>query len=221
MRQAPRMGAVHFLRHPAVQTELRLTERQKLQIEELLPGPPGQDPGIGRPGARRGGPGMGPGGGPGPFDIDGALREILGEAQYRRWTQIELQLSGPQAFARPEIGDQLQLTDRQRQQIIQILRDNRPDFAPGGPGAGQGPGGRGPVGPGGRGQGPGGPGVGRGQGQAGPGGGMGGPTMGPNFDPQRRERVMQQIMGVLNPQQQRQYRQMLGAPFQLPPPNGI
>lgn len=214
MRPGVRMGSYHLLRHPAVQVELRLTEQQKQLIEEVLPGPPGQGPGTGRPG-------RGPAARPGGVDIDNALREILGEAQYRRWWQIELQLSGPQAFLRPELADQLQLTLQQRQQIMQIIRDNRPDFAPGGPGAGLGQGGRGPSGPGGRGQGLGGPGVGRGQGHSGLGGGMGAPTLGPNFDPQHRERVMQQIMGALIQAQQRQYRQLLGAPFRLSPPLAV
>lgn len=44
------------------------------------------------------------------------------------------------------------------------------------------------------------------------------PATCPAQNPQRRERAMQQIMAALTPQQQLRYRQMLGAPFQLPPP---
>jgi hypothetical protein len=72
--------------------------------------------------------------------MDESIQKILDKAQYKRFKQIELQVSGPMGIARPEIVEALGLTETQMDKIEKVLEANRPQGGPGGPGQG-GPGG--------------------------------------------------------------------------------
>jgi hypothetical protein len=80
--------------------------------------------------------------------LDESIQKILDKAQYKRFKQIELQVSGPMGIARPDIVEALGLTETQMDKIEKVLEANRPQGGPGGPGQG-GPGQGGPGGPGG------------------------------------------------------------------------
>ena len=55
-----------------------------------------------------------------------AIKKILSASQFKRYHQIDLQVSGPRVFTRPEVSEVLGLTDDQRDQIEQIMESNRP-----------------------------------------------------------------------------------------------
>ena len=116
-------------------------------------------------------------------ELNAKIKEILSAPQYDRYQQLLLQQQGVTAVLRPDISEQLKISDNQREKIFNILMENRPQLGgPGGPGgAGRGGAGRGGVGnAGGQGRGGGagvggGAGRGDGQGRQGRGGGIGGP----------------------------------------------
>lgn len=169
-----RMGLSRLLCLEPVRAELRLNAQQRRQIQAQLHGANGECPGVGN-----GGICPSPGRTHAGADLNAVLRRILDRTQLRRWSELELQVSGPHAFARPDVAGQLKLTTRQRQQIRQTLQQHFPD---------------------------------------GSAGCTGDPATCPCQNPQRPERAMQQIMACLTQHQQARYRQMLGAPFELPPP---
>ena len=104
----------------------------------------------------------------------------------------------------PEVGDALNLSEKQHDQIEEIMQNGRPPQ--GGQGGGQG-------GPGG-GQG--------GPGQGGPGGQQGGRGQGgPGGDMAKfADDLMKKIMSVLNENQKSKFKEMTGAPFKLERPQG-
>lgn len=112
------MGGPQMLQLPAVQTELKLTETQKTQIQQLLEA---NRPQMG--GGQRGGGGQG-------FDpeamrqqrerMEAEIKKILNEEQYARYQQLSLQQQGPSALARPEIAKEVGLSEAQQNQIRQI-----------------------------------------------------------------------------------------------------
>ncbi|RYG35527.1 hypothetical protein EON81_12490 [bacterium] len=147
------MGGPGLLMVPEVQTELKLTEAQIEKIKALRPergrggpggGPGGPGGGPGGPGGGdqggpggpppRGGPG-GPGrggpGGPGGKENDVKIKAILSSAQFTRFKQIELWVAGPMAILRPDVAEQLGVTEEQRDSIREVMESNRPQ--PGSP----------------------------------------------------------------------------------------
>jgi Spy/CpxP family protein refolding chaperone len=112
------MLMVGLLRSPQVQQELKLTDQQKQQLEQLgeqwrekMQGlrdlPPEE--------RRQKVEGM-------RAEVEKQLATILNEQQMKRLKQIALQVEGYAALERPEIADQVGLTKEQRQKIRDILR---------------------------------------------------------------------------------------------------
>jgi hypothetical protein len=134
--------------------------------------------------------------------MEEAIKNILTPGQYKRYREINLQVEGPRAFMRPELGDALNLSEDQRDQIREIMESNRPPQ--GGPG--------GPP--------PGGPGQGGQQGGGQQGGGQRGPG-GPGGDPGKfADALMDKIKAVLTEAQKAKYKEMTGAAFKLERPQG-
>jgi len=112
------MLMVGLLRSPQVQQELKLTDQQKQQLEQLgeqwrekmrgLRDLPPEE-------RRQKGEGM-------RAEVEKQLATILNEQQMKRLKQIALQVEGYAALERPEIADQVGLTKEQRQKIRDILR---------------------------------------------------------------------------------------------------
>lgn len=219
------------------------------------PGGPGMEGGPGMPpppmgGGEEGGPGMppppndsfgGPEGGPrmgrpeGPgnaariAEAEKKLKGILNDKQFTRYREISLQMAGPDAVMRPDIAQQLGLSEDQKTKIQAILEKNRPKDGPmGGPLDGpRGAGGNRPPRPQGdendrppmppQGEGLGGPGGPEGFGGPGGPGRPGGPG-GPN--PEERKKLETQILAVLTDAQKSQWKTMLGKPFEPRRPEG-
>jgi hypothetical protein len=225
-------GGPAILFRTDVQKELKLTQEQIEKLREVVPGPggPGGRGGFGGPdGPQRGQGGQGgvqggqggqqrrQGGPPeggrrmgqNPEEmqkVDAAVKGVLNDSQYKRFHELDLQLSGPMAVLRPDVSEKLKITDEQRQQIMQAMRPQ------GGPGFG------GPPQGGQRGQG----------GQGGVQGGQqrrqGGPPQG--MDPaqmeQHRKEQQEKVLALLTDAQRQQWTQMLGKKFEFekmgPPP---
>ena len=112
------MLMVGLLRSPQVQQELKLTDQQRQQLEQLgeqwrekmrgLRDLPPEE-------RRQKGEGM-------RAEVEKQLATILNEQQMKRLKQIALQVEGYAALERPEIADQVGLTKEQRQKIRDILR---------------------------------------------------------------------------------------------------
>jgi Spy/CpxP family protein refolding chaperone len=112
------MLMVGLLRSPQVQQELKLTDQQKQQLEQLgeqwrekmrgLRDLPPEERRQKVQGMRA--------------ELEKQLSQILNEQQMKRLKQIALQVEGYAALERPEIADQVGLTKEQRQKIRDILR---------------------------------------------------------------------------------------------------
>lgn len=114
-----------LLVNPQVQTELKLTEEQRRQIQDIVarareemrpqqgqrPGAGGQRPGQGGMGANM------------ERYTEEAMR-ILQPNQRERFEQIQLRVQGVRALGREDIAQKVGLTQEQRQQIRDILREN-------------------------------------------------------------------------------------------------
>jgi hypothetical protein len=209
MQRGPQMPPPNtravILMMPSVQAELQLSQTQVEQLRAVIHRPP--------PGGPAGGPSGGPGGGPpqggqrgqggppqggppgGPDQrqreqaIDGQVRQILSQAQYRRYEQLSLQHAGPVAIGSPEIAEKVGVSGEQLEQIRQIARAAMPPP----PGPGQGPG--------------------RGASQQ----GQGGPPPNPEEMRRRmheaREKAGREILAVLTPAQREKWNSLLGAQF--------
>jgi hypothetical protein len=140
------------------------------------------------------------------------IREILSEAQYKRYRELTLQQMGPQALSDKKVADEVGLSEEQVERIRDIMRNNRPQGGPG----------QGGFGGGGQGQ--------RGQGGQGGQGGFGGGGQGQRgqFDPQQmeqmrqqmqaqREKVAKEILAVLTSAQRAKWDAMLGKKFDFKP----
>jgi hypothetical protein len=89
----------------------------------------GQGGQRGQGGGQGGGQGLGPRGQGGPgmgSPLDGPLKEIMGEAQFNRFSQLRLQFEGAVAVGRPDISQKLGITEDQQARIRQIMEQNRP-----------------------------------------------------------------------------------------------
>jgi Spy/CpxP family protein refolding chaperone len=112
------MLMVGLLRSPQVQQELKLTDQQRQQLEQLgeqwrekmrgLRDLPPEERRQKVEGMRA--------------EVEKQLATILNEQQMKRLKQIALQVEGYAALERPEIADQVGLTKEQRQKIRDILR---------------------------------------------------------------------------------------------------
>jgi Spy/CpxP family protein refolding chaperone len=112
------MLMVGLLRSPQVQQELKLTDQQKQQLEQLgeqwrekmrgLRDLPPEERRQKVQGMRA--------------EVEKPISQILNEQQMKRLKQIALQVEGYAALERPEIADQVGLTKEQRQKIRDILR---------------------------------------------------------------------------------------------------
>lgn len=58
------------------------------------------------------------------------IREILTESQYKRYQEIGLQQQGAVALMRPEIGQKVNLSQDQREQIREIMENHRGAMRP-------------------------------------------------------------------------------------------
>lgn len=218
---APRVeGGPAILIRPDVQKELKLTDGQVKMILEIVPAGPGRPGGPGGPpqGQRRqggdqggqqgrggfqGGPPQGGPGGPGFEEmqrIDAEIKDVLNESQYKRYHELDLQLSGVRAILRPDIAEKLKVTDEQRQQIMEALRpQDAPRVRQGGQQGGGQQGGQ----------------LRRGEGR---------PPQG--FDPEQMEKMRKEqeakVMALLTDAQRKQWTAMLGKKFEFermgPPP---
>ncbi|MDX1967769.1 MAG: hypothetical protein SFV23_11405 [Planctomycetaceae bacterium] len=137
-----------------------------------------------------------------------AIKVVLDEKQFARYSELKLQRQGTMALLRPEVAKALDLNPDQQEKLIEIRDANRP------PGFG-GLGGRGPGGPGGEGGRP--P---RGEGAA-----PGGEGARPDFQAmmaemqKRREKAEADAIAVLTPEQKTKWEQMLGKKFDFQAPN--
>lgn len=112
------MLMVGLLRNPQVQQELKLTDQQKQQLEQLgeqwrekmrgLRDLPPEERRQKVQGMRA--------------EVEKQLSQILNEQQMKRLKQIALQVEGYAALERPEVAEQVGLTKEQRQKIRDILR---------------------------------------------------------------------------------------------------
>jgi len=138
-------GGPAILFRTDVQKELKLTQEQIEKLREVVPGPggPGGRGGFGGPPRGQGAQGGVQGGqggqqrrqggppeggrrmGQNPEEmqkVDAAVKGVLNDSQYKRFHELDLQLSGPMAVLRPDVSEKLKITDEQRQQIMQAMR---------------------------------------------------------------------------------------------------
>lgn len=110
-------GGPMIVLHPDVVKELKLTEAQVNALRALFEanrpdGPP-------KEGA--------------PDKLMDGIKQILSEAQFVRFRQIELQAMGPMGVIRPDVAQALNLTEAQVDAIKEILDNNRPERGGGSP----------------------------------------------------------------------------------------
>ena len=161
----------HLIFAPPIVAELRLSEAQVQQLHQILPDRgPGGHPGPGGTGI--------------PRNWDEEIKKVLNQHQYRRWRQVELQITAPRVFTRPDVAERLGITEEQREQMHQIMMNNRPPQPP-------------PHGD--------------------------GPPSQQEIEAmhrrmmEHREKIMQQVFGVLTAQQKRTWTEMIGEPFKFDP----
>ncbi len=112
------MGGPQMLSLPAVQTELKLIDSQKIQIQALLEANRSQ---MGGRGGAGGGQAFDPEAARAQREkLEAEIKRVLNEEQYTRYQQLVLQQQGPSALARPEIAEKVGLSEAQIQQIRQI-----------------------------------------------------------------------------------------------------
>ena len=118
------MGGPMLLMNPAVQKELKLTDDQIAKVRDLMPRRP------------RGGEQGGPEGQnaprqrPNPQEMDKKIQDILDAGQYRRLSEIRLQMQGPFALMRPEIAEKLGLSDDQKGALRDLFQQERQNPPP-------------------------------------------------------------------------------------------
>lgn len=143
-------GGPGILMRPDVVKELKLTDSQATKIESLLESmrPQGRG-GFGGGGGGGGGGRGGGGGGRGGFgrggdpeqaaETDKKLKEILNDAQYKRFHELSLQQAGGFALNQPRVAEQLELTSSQKSKLEDLRTDmdeERRDMFSGGGGGG-------------------------------------------------------------------------------------
>ncbi len=205
-------GGLLILHMKTVQKELNITAAQDKAIDELTlkqgrRGGPGGQGGPGGPGGppptegEQGGRGQGQRRDGRPGEIEG-LDKILNARQLARHKQLTLQWDAPMAFLRPEVADNLKITENQRTAIDEVIRRLMPPMGGGGPGRPRGgfgePGLSAPEG-----------GQGRQRGQGGPG------AAPPNFSEMlsKKKQATTQVMTHLTEAQKRSWSVMTGTWF--------
>ncbi len=58
------------------------------------------------------------------------LKETMNAEQFKRFEQLELQHEGPPALFRPQIAQELKITDEQRQQFVGLVQDMTKEVQP-------------------------------------------------------------------------------------------
>src|SRR5579885_369129 len=123
-----------LIMRPDVCKELKLSEDQVKKIQALLPPPPHDRDGGGQ-GFRSGPPQgdnqrpegrLGDNGGPrrmGPEAMDDQLANILTDTQMKRLKELRLQRQGAMALMRPDVADQVGLSDDEHEKITGIVDD--------------------------------------------------------------------------------------------------
>jgi hypothetical protein len=144
------MGKAMLIMTPAVQKELKLTEKQKKDLQDWSEALRkrgetmfrNQGPGQAQPpqGGEGPAPGPGPGGGPPPGfnplamiemvttlvnEGETSLAKILDKKQSARLTQISLQMEGAAALGRADVAEAMYLSDDQILSIQEILKDTQ------------------------------------------------------------------------------------------------
>ena len=128
-----RGGGAALLMRADVQTELKLTDQQKTALREKMGAMAGGARGGGARGGGGGagggagaGGGRGQGGGQGAGQMaqqmNDAVKSVLNDTQYKRYTELELQWTGPSALAREDVGKQVGITPDQQTKIRDIQR---------------------------------------------------------------------------------------------------
>ncbi|HRF59211.1 MAG TPA: hypothetical protein PLH94_04770 [Fimbriimonadaceae bacterium] len=115
-RGRPGGSVMLIIRMNTVQSHLQLTRAQIDQINALRPPQPG-------------GGGQGGGGGRPPQD---PLKDLLNANQLSRVKQLALQFDAPMTLLDRRIAGELNLTEEQRQDIDEAIRENMPRPEPGG-----------------------------------------------------------------------------------------
>jgi hypothetical protein len=142
------MGKAMLIMTPAVQKELKLTEKQKKDLQDWSEALRkrgetmfrNQAPGQAQPPQGGEGPAPGPGGGPPPgfnpmamiemvttlvSEGETSLAKILDKKQSARLTQISLQMEGAAALGRADVAEAMYLSDDQILSIQEILKDTQ------------------------------------------------------------------------------------------------
>ena len=125
-------GGPALLMRPDVQKELKISSVQVSKIEAMLESQRGQrfaggggrggDGGGGGRGGRGGGRGFRFGGGLSPEMVKN-IKEILDDAQYKRFEELSLQQAGGFALMREDIAKKLKLTSSQKSELDEISQD--------------------------------------------------------------------------------------------------
>jgi hypothetical protein len=142
-------GKAMLIMMPAVQKELKLTDKQKKELQDWSDGLRkrgetmfrNQGPGQGQPQPPQEGEGPGPGpGGPPPgfnplammemvtklvSEGEAGLAKILDKKQSARLTQISLQMEGVAALGRADVAEAMYLSDDQILAIQEILKETQ------------------------------------------------------------------------------------------------
>ncbi|MBV6458839.1 MAG: hypothetical protein HONBIEJF_01977 [Fimbriimonadaceae bacterium] len=183
------MGGPAILHLKEVQAELKLSQDQMERIHEALQSlrpPQGDRPPVGDRPPQGNPPPRGEGNrhqGPPPGDmgqhvakVNEALRGVMSQAQFKRYTELDLQASGPMAFHRDDVIKKLGLSENQLQQMHELMMAGRP----GRPGEGA-------------------------------------PPREGDHE-QHRQKMMDQILGLLSSQQRQTWNGMVGKKFDFPKP---
>jgi len=123
-----RGGGAALLMRADVQTELKLTDQQKTALREkmgaMAGGARGGGGGAGGGAGAGGGRGQGGGQGAGQMaqQMNDAIKSVLNDTQYKRYTELELQWTGPSALSREDVGKQVGITPDQQTKIRDIQR---------------------------------------------------------------------------------------------------
>lgn len=140
-------------------------------------------------------------------EVDGQIKEIIGDDKLKRLKQIRLQATGPMALMSPEIAKEVGLTEDQKTKLQEAIREQfgrmRFGGGPGGPGGP--PPGEGSPPPRGEGEG--------GRGGRGP-GGPGGPGGREQFEAMRKD-LEKKFTEVLTDKQKERWTALLGEPAKI------
>lgn len=125
------MGGPMILGREDVSKELKLTADQQSQLQKIFEEmrPQGGPGGGGGGGGQRGGGGQGgPGGGQRMAEMEGKIKGVLNEAQFKRYQELSLQQAGGMALGREDVQKALGLTTAQTSKIQSLNEEMREDM---------------------------------------------------------------------------------------------